>query len=74
MTSVDGDTSTNDMAVVLANGLAGNETIECEGADSSIFMKALNTVTVALCRMIAGDGEGGDEASGMRRDRRAERT
>ena len=58
MTSVDGDTSTNDMAVVLANGLAGNETIECEGEDFSIFMKALNTVTVALCRMIAGDGEG----------------
>ncbi|MGI6020355.1 MAG: bifunctional ornithine acetyltransferase/N-acetylglutamate synthase [Lachnospiraceae bacterium] len=58
MVSVDGDTSTNDMVVVLANGLAGNETITEEGDDFSEFMKALNTVTVALCKMIAGDGEG----------------
>ena len=54
----DGDTSTNDMVAVLANGMAGNETITCEGADFDIFMKALNTVTVDLCRKIAGDGEG----------------
>lgn len=58
MLSVDGDTSTNDMVCVLANGEAKNKRIECEGGDFSIFMKALNTVTVALCRMIAGDGEG----------------
>jgi len=58
MVSVDGDTSTNDMVTVLANGLAGNEEITAEGADFSEFMKALNTVTVYLCRMIAGDGEG----------------
>ena len=58
MISVDGDTSTNDMVTILANGLAGNETITCEGADFTAFMEALNTVTVALCRMIAGDGEG----------------
>ena len=58
MVSVDGDTSTNDMVVVLANGLAGNETITAEGADFDAFMKALNTVTMGLCRMIAGDGEG----------------
>ena len=58
MTSVDGDTSTNDMAVILANGLAGNAEITEEGNDFNVFMKALNTVTVALCRMIAGDGEG----------------
>ena len=58
MTSVDGDTSTNDMAVILANGLAGNEEITEEGNDFNVFMRALNTVTVALCRMIAGDGEG----------------
>ena len=58
MISVDGDTSTNDMVVVLANGLAGNEEITCEGEDFNAFMKALNTVNVTLCRKIAGDGEG----------------
>ena len=58
MVSVDGDTSTNDMVSVLANGLAGNKEIVSEGEDFSIFMKALNTVTMALCRLIAGDGEG----------------
>ena len=58
MVSVDGDTSTNDMVVVLANGMAGNKTIEAEGKDFETFMKALNTVTMGLCRMIAGDGEG----------------
>ena len=58
MVSVDGDTSTNDMVSILANGLAGNEEITCENEDYAIFMQALNTVTVHLCRMIAGDGEG----------------
>ena len=58
MISVDGDTSTNDMVTILANGLAGNEEITAEGADFTAFMEALNTVTVQLCRMIAGDGEG----------------
>ncbi len=58
MVSVDGDTSTNDMVVVLANGLAGNEIIDSDNEDFAIFKKALNTVTVQLCRMIAGDGEG----------------
>lgn len=58
MVSVDGDTSTNDMVTVLANGMAGNETVTAEGADFDTFMKALNTVTVHLCRCIAGDGEG----------------
>ena len=58
MVSVDGDTSTNDMVTVLANGMAGNAPIETEGEDFATFMKALNTVTVNLCRMIAGDGEG----------------
>ncbi len=58
MTSVDGDTSTNDTVVLMANGLAGNAEINSEGADFNEFMKALNTVTVALCRKIAGDGEG----------------
>ncbi len=58
MVSVDGDTSTNDMVTVLANGMAGNEEITAEGEAFNIFMKALNTVTVDLCRKIAGDGEG----------------
>ncbi|MBQ6951950.1 MAG: bifunctional ornithine acetyltransferase/N-acetylglutamate synthase [Clostridia bacterium] len=58
MLSVDGDTSTNDMVTVLANGMAGNEMITEENADFNTFMLALNTVTVQLCRMIAGDGEG----------------
>ncbi len=58
MVSIDGDTSTNDMVTVLANGVAGNPEILDTGADFDAFMKALNTVTVYLCRCIAGDGEG----------------
>ena len=58
MGSVDGDTSTNDMVTVLANGLAGNAEIVEEGEEFAEFMKALNSVTVYLCRKIAGDGEG----------------
>ena len=58
MTSVDGDTSTNDMVVILANGEAKNPVITEEGTDFDTFMKALNTVTVDLCRRIAADGEG----------------
>ena len=58
MISVDGDTSTNDMVTVLANGMAGNSEICEDGEDFATFMKALNTVTVQLCRLIAGDGEG----------------
>ena len=58
MMSVDGDTSTNDMVVVMANGLAGNKEITEDGEDFNEFMKALNTITVHLCKMIASDGEG----------------
>ena len=58
MISVDGDTSTNDMVTVLANGQAGNAEITAPGADYDAFCAALNKVTVYLCRMIAGDGEG----------------
>jgi glutamate N-acetyltransferase/amino-acid N-acetyltransferase len=58
MISVDGDTSTNDMVVVLANGMAGNTEITADGDDFNTFMKALNTVCVNLCRKIAADGEG----------------
>ena len=58
MVSVDGDTSTNDMVNILANGMAGNKLIDCEDEKYAQFMKALNTVTVYLCQKIAGDGEG----------------
>ncbi len=58
MLSIDGDTSTNDMVSILANGMAGNDEINSDGPEFDLFMKALNTVTVHLCRMIAGDGEG----------------
>ncbi|MBR7095220.1 MAG: bifunctional glutamate N-acetyltransferase/amino-acid acetyltransferase ArgJ [Clostridia bacterium] len=58
MISIDGDTSTNDMVVVLANGMAENAEITEDGADFAAFMQALNTVTTHLCRAIAGDGEG----------------
>ncbi len=58
MVSVDGDTSTNDMVTVLANGMAGNKLIDKEDEAFAEFCKALNSVTVYLCRKIAGDGEG----------------
>lgn len=58
MLSIDGDTSTNDMVTVLANGMAENEIITDENEDFKEFCKALNTVTVYLCKCIAGDGEG----------------
>lgn len=58
MVSVDGDTSTNDMVTVLANGMAGNKLIDKEDENFAKFCKALNSVTVYLCRKIAGDGEG----------------
>ncbi len=58
MVSVDGDTSTNDMVTILANGMAGNKEITEENEAYKTFMEALNTLTVYLCRKIAGDGEG----------------
>lgn len=58
MVSVDGDTSTNDMVCVLANGLAGNAPVESVGKDFTAFRKALSKVTTYLCRKIAKDGEG----------------
>jgi len=58
MISIDGDTSTNDMVCVLANGLAENPLIDCENSDYEEFKKALNVVTTHLCRSIAKDGEG----------------
>lgn len=58
MVSVDGDTSTNDMVSIMANGKAGNVVIESEGEAFDAFCEALHGVTAYLCRMIAGDGEG----------------
>ena len=58
MVSVDGDTSTNDMFSIMANGMAGNEEIDAEGDDFDAFTRALNAVTTKLCRMLARDGEG----------------
>ena len=59
MVSVDGDTSTNDSLIILANGLADNEKIACESSEAyKVFKSNLNFVTTALSKMIAGDGEG----------------
>lgn len=58
MVSVDGDTSTNDMLCILANGFAGNKTVDTHNEDFNVFKSALKTVTCALCKMIAADGEG----------------
>lgn len=58
MISVDGDTSTNDTLLVLANGLADNAQITSEGADYQAFCEALDYVTRYLARKMAGDGEG----------------
>ena len=58
MVSVDGDTSTNDTVLVLANGLAGNEEITCEGEDYNRFLEALHFINETLAKKMAGDGEG----------------
>ena len=59
MVSVDGDTSTNDSLIILANGLADNEKIVCESSEEyKVFKSNLNFVTTSLSKMIAGDGEG----------------
>ena len=60
MVSIDGDTSTNDTLCILANGLAGNREIVCEGEDFDKFKAALHALTDRMCRMIAADGEGAD--------------
>lgn len=58
MISVDGDTSTNDMVAMLANGAAGNELIDHEGADFDTFCAALNELNYNLARKIAADADG----------------
>ena len=56
--TVDGDTSTNDMCAVLANGMAGNPLIEWKDDGYTVFLKALRQLCQELARAIAGDGEG----------------
>ena len=59
MVSVDGDTSTNDTVLLLANGMAGNPVIDKEDSpEYTEFKKALNYVNTELAKKIAGDGEG----------------
>ena len=58
MVSVDGDTSTNDTVLLLANGLAENPLIDCEDENYAAFKEALNYVNTELAKKIAGDGEG----------------
>lgn len=58
MISVDGDTSTNDTVLLLANGLAGNPEITEKNEDYQIFCKALNFINETLAKKMAGDGEG----------------
>lgn len=76
--TVDGDTSTNDMCVVLANGKAGNELIDWQDEDYQLFCKALGEVNTRLARQIAADGEGATKlvtctVSGSRSEETAER-
>lgn len=58
MISVDGDTSTNDTLLLMANGLAGNEEITAEGEEYDTFCQALKFITTYLAKKMAGDGEG----------------
>ena len=58
MVSVDGDTSTNDTVLLMANGMAGNPVIDKKDESYEKFIQALDTVNTYLCKRIAGDGEG----------------
>lgn len=58
MISVDGDTSTNDTLLIMANGMAGNAKIESEGADYDLFREAVYSVCLHLAKEMAADGEG----------------
>ena len=75
--SVDGDTSTNDSCIVLANGLAGNAEIRSKGPDYEAFLAALRALCVELAKKMASDGEGAKHlitcaVSGARDERSAE--
>lgn len=58
--SVDGDTSTNDTLLILANGMAGNQVIDSEGPDYDAFVSALNQLNTIMAKRIAADGEGAE--------------
>ncbi len=58
MMTVDGDTSTNDMVIILANGAAGGAMMTEKGADYAAFLEALRALCTNLCRRLAADGEG----------------
>ncbi len=75
--SVDGDTSTNDSCIVLANGLAGNAEIRSKGPDYEAFLAALRALCVELAKKMASDGEGAKHlitcaVSGAKDERSAE--
>lgn len=82
MLSVDGDTSTNDTVLLLANGTAGNEIISEGSRHAAVFQQALNRLCIYLAKAIAGDGEGATRllevtvsgAPGLAEARRAART
>jgi len=58
MVSIDGDTSTNDTVLIMANGLAGNKPISPDSRQASVFQQALDRVCIYLAKSIARDGEG----------------
>jgi glutamate N-acetyltransferase/amino-acid N-acetyltransferase len=58
--SIDGDMSTNDTLLILANGRAGNPAITAPGKDYDAFVEALNAVNTVMAKKIAGDGEGAE--------------
>lgn len=58
MVSVDGDTSTNDMVSIMANGLAENPVIDCENEDFENFLAVVKEICTSMAKQIAGDGEG----------------
>jgi len=82
MVSVDGDTSTNDTVLLLANGLAGNEPISQGSKLADVFQQALDRICIYLAKCVAGDGEGANRlievtvsgAPGMAEARLAART
>jgi glutamate N-acetyltransferase/amino-acid N-acetyltransferase len=82
MVTIDGDSSTNDSAVVLANGAAGNAPIRAETSEAELFQRALTAVCTPLTKMVAKDGEGAtklievtvEEAATVEDARRAAKT
>ena len=63
--TIDGDTSTNDTVIMMANGMAGNPVIDSEGSDLTKFQILLDSVTMKLAELIADDGEGATKSVGV---------